>query len=507
MTRGANGQLIYTPNADAACGVDDSFEYTISDGNGGTSTATATITIDPAIDDEVKAAPDASTTNEGEAVTINVLSNDDSDATLTGVLTQPSNGTAAIVNGQIVYTPNAGFVGVDTFTYQVTDPNGNLATTTVTVTVIDDEVKAADDAETTDVDQPVTIDVLSNDDADATLTGVLTQPVNGSVAIVNGQIVYTPNAGFEGNDTFTYEVTDPQGNTTTATVTVTVQGDVKAANDAETTDVDQPVTIDVLSNDDADATLTGVLTQPANGSVSIVNGQIVYTPDAGFVGVDTFTYQVTDPNGNLATTTVTVTINDVNKPPTANDDAVSTMCSAITIAVLGNDTDPDGDSLSVVSVDANSLMYGTVMQSGNQIIYTPSNTCGKGNTGVDNFSYTISDGNGNTDSANVEVTVKGIKDGGYTQANADDALIDAGETITLNVLANDTGNGLKIIEVDNPANGSVTFTDSTVTYTPDAGFTGTDTFYYDIVDENGYNDAAMIIIDVLKGCVKGYKCN
>ena len=85
-------------------------------------------------------------------------------------------------------------------------------------------------------------------------------------------------------------------------------------------------------------------------------------------------------------------------------------------------------------------------------------------------------------------------------------MIKAGETVTLNVLANDTGKGLKIIAVDNPANGSVTFTDSTVTYTPDSGFTGTDTFYYDIVDENGYNDAAMIIIDVLKGCVKGTKC-
>ncbi|MEH6457828.1 MAG: Ig-like domain-containing protein, partial [Cocleimonas sp.] len=164
-------------------------------------------------------------------------------------------------------------------------------------------------------------------------------------------------------------------------------------------------------------------------------------------------------------------------------------------------------SLSVVSVDAGSLMYGTVMQSGNQVIYTPSNTCGKGNTGVDNFSYTITDGNGNTDSANVEVTVKGVTGGGKTQANADDVLIDAGETVTINVLSNDTGNGLKIIAVDNPTNGTATIVNNKIVYTPDAGFTGMDMFYYDIVDANGYNDSSSIIVDVIKGCPTGYKCN
>jgi len=390
------------------------------------------------------------------------------------------------------------------------DRNVNTYTTTY-----GNDVNAANDTATTNEGEAVTIDVLANDDSDATLTGVLTQPANGSVSIVNDQIVYIPNAGFTGTDTFTYQVTDSDGNIATATVTITViavSTAPDAVNDSESTDFNAPVSIDVLGNDtdpENDTLTVTSFTQGTNGTVTEgANGELVYTPNDGFSGPDSFTYTISDGNGGTDTATVNVTVGDApNKPPVANDDAVSTMCSAITIAVLGNDTDPDGDSLSVVSVDADSLMYGTVMQSGNQIIYTPSNTCGKGNTGVDNFSYTISDGNGNTDSANVEVTVKGIKDGGNTQANADDALIDAGETITLNVLANDTGNGLKIIAVDNPVNGSVTYTDSTVTYTPDAGFTGTDTFYYDIVDKNGYNDSAMIIIDVLKGCVKGYKCN
>ena len=493
-----NGQIVYNPNAGFSG--TDTFTYEVQDPQGNKTTATVTVTVKP-VDDDVKAGNDSATTNEGEAVTINVLGNDDADASITRVVSSPANGSATIVNGQIVYNPNAGFSGTDTFTYEVTDPNGNTTTATVTVTVKGD-VKAANDSVTTGEDQPVTIDVLNNDDTDATLTRVVTGPSNGTATISGGQIVYAPNAGFSGTDTFTYEVTDPNGNTTTATVTVIVKGDVKASNDSATTDQDESITIDVLSNDDSDATLTRVVTGPSNGSATISGGQIVYTPNAGFSGTDTFTYEVSDPQGNLTTAMVTVTVLDGK--PTAKNDSVATQCSPISIDVLGND---DGDNLDVISVNADNLMYGTIMQSGNQITYSPSNTCGKGNTGVDNFSYTIRDGNGNEDSANVKVTVKGITSGGGTKANMDDAMISTGETITLDVLANDKGKGLRIINVGQPANGKVTWTGSQVTYTATGSGTYTDEFWYDIVDANGYNDAAVIMIDVIKGCPIGMKCN
>ncbi len=187
-------------------------------------------------------------------------------------------------------------------------------------------------------------------------------------------------------------------------------------------------------------------------AATIVNGQIVYTPDAGFSGTDTLTYEVKDPNGNLATATVTVTVNDVNKPPVAVDDSASTACSVVTISVLDNDSDPDGDTLSIIGVGDASL--GTAVISGNNIVYTPSNTCGKGNTGTDTFSYTISDGNGNTASANVTVDVNGVKGDGSTNAEPDDVTTHEGKPVTINVLANDAGTGLKIIAVDNPKNGT-----------------------------------------------------
>ncbi len=498
-----DGQIVYTP--DAGFTGTDTFTYQVTDPDGNLATATVTVTVEG----DVKAANDSATTDEGEAVTIDVLGNDDADAEITRIVTGPLNGTVSIVGGQIVYTPDAGFTGTDTFTYEVTDPDGNLATATVTVTVNevkDDEVKAADDSVTTGEGEAVTIDVLNNDDADAEITRIITGPSNGTVSIVGGQIVYTPDAGFTGTDTFTYEVTDPNGNLATATVTITVKDDsVKATNDKAVTDEGEAVTIDVLSNDDSDATLTGVLTEPSNGTATIVNGQIVYTPDIGFTGTDTFTYQVTDPNGNLATATVTVTVNDVNKPPVAVDDSASTGCNAITINVLDNDSDPDGDALSIIGVSAASL--GTAVISGSTIVYTPSNTCGKGNTGLDTFTYTISDGNGGTATASVNVDVKGVTNGGTTNAEPDDVMTNEGESVSINVLANDTGSGLEIIAVDNPKNGTAVIVGDTIVYTPDAGFTGMDSFWYDIVDANGYNDSALIVVDVIKGCPTGYKCN
>ncbi|MGK0270916.1 MAG: outer membrane protein OmpA-like peptidoglycan-associated protein [Cocleimonas sp.] len=280
-----------------------------------------------------------------------------------------------------------------------------------------------------------------------------------------------------------------------------------AHNDSTTTSEDTAVTIDVLDNDKTNSGSTQLtidsVGNAGNGTVTIVNGQIQYTPNIGYTGTDSFTYTIKDSNGLTETATVTITV-EADVKPEAKDDIASTVCSPITIDVLSND---NGDSLNLVSVDAGNLMYGTVMQSGNQITYKPSNTCGKGNTGVDNFSYTIIDGNGNSDSANVKVTVKGLKGGSNTKANMDDAMINSGESVTLSVLSNDAGNGLRIIAVDQPASGHVTFTNNKVTYTPNAGFTGSEMFYYDIVDENGYNDSAMIIVDVVKGCPTGMKCN
>jgi len=291
-------------------------------------------------DTVVNAADDAVTVcSATQSTTIDVLRNDDADATITRVVTQPANGTATVANGQIVYTANAGFSGTDHFTYEVRDPNGNTATATVSVTVCSGggNLNAGDDTATTNQGQAVTINVLSNDDANTTISRVVNQPLHGNASIVNGQIVYTPDANFVGVDRFTYEITDAQGNTTRATVTVTVnaQGGVNAGDDSASTNQGQAVTINVLDNDDSDAILTGTLTQPANGSAAVVNGQIVYTPNSNFTGTDHFTYEIIDPQGNTTTATVTVTVTAQGSGINAGDDTATTnQGQAVTINVL-----------------------------------------------------------------------------------------------------------------------------------------------------------------------------
>ncbi|MCD8410613.1 Ig-like domain-containing protein, partial [Tenacibaculum finnmarkense] len=405
-------------------------------------------------------------------VTIDVLKNDtDVDgnkATLVSA-TNGTNGTTAIVNGKIVYTPNANFHGEDTFTY--TNSEGNIATVKVTVNPINDETVIKDDAATTDEEVAVTIDVLKNDtDVDgnkATLVSA-TNGTNGTTAIVNGKIVYTPNENFHGEDTFTY--TNSEGNTATVKVTVNpINDETVIKDDTATTDEEVAVTIDVLKNDtDVDgntATLTSA-TNGTNGTTSIVNGKIVYTPNENFHGVDTFTY--TNSEGNIAT--VKVTVNPINDETVIKDDAATTDEEVpVTIDVLKNDTDVDGNKATLVS--ATNGTNGTTAIVNGKIVYTPNENF----HGEDTFTYTNSEGN----IATVKITVKPVDDA--TVIVDDSATTNEEVPVTIDVLKNDTdidGNTATLTSATNGTNGTTAIVNGKVIYTPNANFHGEDTFTY-----------------------------
>jgi hypothetical protein len=313
-------------------------------------------------------------------------------------------------------------------------------------------------------------------------------------------VTYTPNANFNGTDTFVYRVTDFDGDSDMATVTVTVtpaNDPPDARDDTATTPEDTAVTIPVLANDvdpDGDALTVTAVTQPANGMVVInADNTVTYTPAMNFNGTDTFTYTISD--GMLTdTATVTVTVTPANDPPDARDDTATTPeDTAVTIPVLANDVDPDGDALTVTAVTqpANGMV---VINADNTVTYTPAMNF----NGTDTFTYTISDGQ-LTDTATVTVTVT-------PQNDAPDARDDAATTVvntpvTIPVLANDVdpdGDPLTVTAVTTPANGAVVINaDNTVTYTPNLGFTGTDTFTYTISDPGGLMDTATVTVTVM----------
>ena len=178
-----------------------------------------------------------------------------------------------------------------------------------------------------------------------------------------------------------------------------------AADDAASADEDAAVTVDVLTNDtdaNGDTLTVASLGSAANGTlVDNGNGTVTYTPDSDFTGTDSFTYTVSDGNGGTDTATVNVDVDPVNDAPVAADDAASAdEDAAVIVDVLTNDTDIDGDALTVASLG--SAANGTLVDNGNgTVTYTPNTDF----TGTDSFTYTVSDGNGGTDTATVNVDV------------------------------------------------------------------------------------------------------
>ena len=306
-----------------------------------------------AIDDSV-------TTLENTPVDIDIFANDTgipADGTLT--FTNPSNGTLVLNDGGtpdditddfLVYTPDDGFNGTDTFEYTVCDALGNCDTAIVTITVGTPPVlNVVDDSLSTPENTPVDIDIFANDTgipADGTLT--FTNPSNGTLVLNDGGtpdditddfLVYTPDDGFNGTDTFEYTVCDALGNCDTAIVTITVGTPpvLDVVDDSVTTDPEVSVDITMLDNDiniPADGTIT--FTDPSNGTVVLNDGGtpdditddfFTYTPNTGFSGTDTFEYTVCDAAGVCDTAIITVTVNEpqileieVNQMVTPNAD-------------------------------------------------------------------------------------------------------------------------------------------------------------------------------------------
>ena len=418
LTIERNGGYRFTPVADWN-GTAPVVTYTVSDGNdGGTATATLAITVTPVAD--VK--DDSATTHAGVPVTIDAIGNDrfvNPDQAITGV-TQGAHGSVAIENGQLVYTPNAGYVGQDTFTYTVT--SGGVTETAAVSVVMTNTVPVADgEIVTTPEDTAIGGELLTNDrdpDGDPlfiagfTVGGQTYQPGDtarlpgvGELTIErNGGYRFTPVADWNGTaPVVTYTVSDGNdGGTATATLAITVTPVADVKDDSATTHAGVPVTIDAIGNDrfvNPDQAITGV-TQGAHGSVAIENGQLVYTPNAGYVGQDTFTYTVT--SGGV-TETAQVTLEVTNTPPVAVADKASTLPETpVSGNLLTNDRDADSDPLHVAEITVGGATYapgdiitipgqGTlVVNRDGSYLFTPASGW-SGFTPV--LNYTLSDGN------------------------------------------------------------------------------------------------------------------
>jgi subtilisin family serine protease len=457
---------------------------------------------------------DVSTTDEDNSVVIDVLGNDtdaDGDALAVDSTTSPGNGSATLnSDNTITYTPATDFNGADSFEYTVSDGNGGFDTATVSVTV--DPVNDAPLADA-GLDQSVVTG------AAVTLDGSGSSDVEGDALAYSWSITSAPGSSsaqlddpnavspsfttdIEGSYVVELVVNDGAANSTPDSVTVTATDPINTppvgVGDGSVTDEDSPVVVDVLSNDtDADGDVLAVdsVSQPTNGSASLnPDNTITYTPDADFNGADSFDYTVSDGNGGSDTATVDVTVNPVNDAPVAVDDAASTdEDTSVALGVLANDSDVEGSPLTVTNLTQPT--NGSVVASADgTVTYTPDPDF----NGSDSFTYTAYDGSVNSTAATVAVTVSPVND---DPVAADDSVSTTEDNpVIIDVLGNDgdpEGDSLTVVSVGPAGNGTVEINaDSTVTYTPDTGFSGLDVFTYSIEDGNGGSDTASVGVAV-----------
>lgn len=379
-------------------------------------TVIAASDIPGSVSPDPQAIDDAAVDTENNPVTVDVLNNDLGQGLSVASATNGSMGLVTVNgDGTVTYRPNLNAYGTDSFSYTITDSLGRTSTATVSVDVLnvnDPPVAQADSyAAVAGEIFTSTGSVLDNDsdpDGDALKVASydVTTSAGGSVQMnADGTFSYAPLAGFTGTDTFTYTVDDGNGGQASTSVTLTVDPAAPTAvADSITTAEDQSVVIPVLSNDSGDALSVTAVSDGAIGSVSINgDGTLTYAPLTNANGADSFSYTITDSLGRTASASVSVDVSPVNDAPVAVDDSYSTTeGTAISGAVLGNDSDPDGDTLTVSAYQQTSAAGGLVSMATDG---TFSYTAASGFTGADSFTYTASDGNGGFSTATVSLTV------------------------------------------------------------------------------------------------------
>ncbi len=556
LTLNSNGSYTYTPYASTqslALGqnVTDSFTYTVSDGSL-SDTGTLTVTI-AGRNDAPTANPDSASTGENSPVTVNVLANDsdvDNGAvlTVTAASAPAGQGSVSVVSNQIVFDPGSDFDHLDDgesanvlVSYSITDEHGATSSSTLTITVngANDAPVANDDAASTSEDAAVAGNVLANDtDVDGeSLTvanpGVYVGAYGTLTLNADGSYSYAPNVAAQGLDdgesaqeVFAYTASDGTVSDS-ATLTVTVNG----ANDSPEANSDSASTNEnnvagvsgnVLANDtDVDGeTLT--VANPGTyvgtyGTLEIfADGSYTYTPGAGAQGLDVgesaqdvFSYAASD--GTVSDSAdLTITVTGLNDAPVAVDDTNSTdENSPVSGNVLANDTDVDGEPLTVTTPGTYNGFWGTlVLAADGSYTYTPNAVAALLNNGqsvVDVFAYNASDGTA-SDGAIITITINGLS--GVPNANDDSASTTENGSVSGNVLSNDTDAENDPLTVDNPGtyvgtHGTLTLAaDGSYTYTPNAGADGLaagesvqDVFSYTATD-GGASDTATLTVTV-----------
>uniref|UniRef100_UPI0035A2BAB9 tandem-95 repeat protein n=1 Tax=Vibrio parahaemolyticus TaxID=670 RepID=UPI0035A2BAB9 len=469
-----DGKLVFTPAENFNGDVE--ITYTVTDGQL-TDEAKVTVTVNPVNDaptikvDAVESITEDAVSTDTVVATLTVRDTDTSEDQLTVSLENNSNGYFVLVGDEVKLTQ----AGVDA----VNNDEFNLKDLTISASVSDGVNPTASDSDSLvvnrvndapTVENAIADQVLSEDfdtytidlnevfkDTDSSLEFSVSGNNSIQISIVNGVATITPTADWNGKETITFTAKDPNGESVNQTVDFTVAPVVDIEADSADVVEDTPTIINVLGNDTFESTdkLVSLDAEngPKNGTVIVNNdGTVTYTPDDNYVGKDTFTYVVTS-GGVSESTTVEVNVTPVNDAPVAKDDIATTQeDSAVTIDVLPNDTDVDGDKLSIQSASVPEAQGKVEIVEG-KLVFTPAENF----NGDAEITYTVTDGE-LTDEAKVTVTVNPVNDAPTIKVEAvesitEDAVNTDTVVATLTVRDTDTSEDQLTVSLENNSNG------------------------------------------------------
>eukprot|EP01102_Stenamoeba_stenopodia_P004705 TRINITY_DN1502_c0_g1_i1.p1 TRINITY_DN1502_c0_g1~~TRINITY_DN1502_c0_g1_i1.p1 ORF type:complete len:1140 (-),score=257.47 TRINITY_DN1502_c0_g1_i1:215-3610(-) len=533
----SNGSFVYTPSK--RFNGNDTFYYTIANSRGERAVASVTIVVAPftylpvALNDTYPAFEDQPLYISAAQ---GVLAND-TDLEETGVFTavlvngplDVAGGNASLSlqpNGSFVYTPPSNYNGLVNFTYTASNGENvsNVATVTIVVAAVNDAPTAVDDVFNTKEHTLYENNVLLNDydiDGDNLTVSLVegTGPYHAAnfTLLPTGVVQYKSVNGFNGDDTFVYQITDASNKSSTARVTiqvVPVNDPPVAYNDTyelEEGSVKFEPAPGVLANDydpDNDTISSHIVNTTAHGSILLyTNGSFVYTPAPFFTGNDSFTYYAYDDTFISETATVFLIIKSVPSPPIAMNDNYTTLEDVQlrvldpAQGVLANDYDPDEGDVITAKI-SKAPTHGTVQLNPNgTFIYTPNLNF----NGYDSFSYVANDGVLDSQPALVRINVTAVNDppvpkkDHYTVVSGQVLVVDAAHGL----LKNDTDpvekQNLTVVNWTKPKNGTVDVKQNgSFIYHPKEGFIGLDRFDYVVRDSGGANGTTYVEIEVVK---------
>ena len=472
-----------------------------------------------AVNDSPLAAPDSFASGFAAPLTVatSTLLMNDSDVdgggalTVTGVAAG-AHGSVSLNGGNVVFTPEAGYEGIATFTYTVSDGSASAhGDVTVTVGNNTPPVAVADTvAGMEDTAAMINISTLVANDTDPNMQTLavlgVTNATHGTASIVGMQVRFVPDGNYFGPATFQYTVTDG-ADTSLGTVTL----NLAAVNDAplvvndsgfgaiedtmftftaaQLVGNDSDVDGDMLRITSVSNAMGGVAALPA----SAVGDTVTFTPTPNYNGVASFDYTVSD--GTVtATGHVSMTVGAVNDAPSAVNDtrtgAEDTTAVIPASALTGNDTDVDGDTVTVTSVSG--ATNGAVTLSGGNITFVPTAEY----SGPATFQYTITDGSA-TSTATVTLAIAAVNDAPL--AFNDTLTLNEDTQLTSDIGINDIdidGGALTASTVTAPAHGTVTYVGTMATYTPALNYNGTDTYTYMLNDGAGGTSTAIVNLTI-----------